>query len=1066
MQTAESRVGEGSDSPTARACKTGMQKLRGLFIKGSKGRLRGDGNDEEAMAGKRGTLEYNEEEEAMEEISDLPEINRSGSKPFGSGWGPASPATPRGLLGGAQPVARDASLEHHAPPEWVVTYVRLLRGRPLRWFFLLLWLSLTLSGASIYFPLTRILKISVEPPYGSESEAAKITYAENFPPEPVTLVALLSTNQRNAPNQTLINADAEMQLELLPPFFSYNPEGDLTAETESISLDLKKRVQPYLELVEWPADVASGQQAGEASAERGGTSVRASGVPAPPPSPAQLKPKCEFNFYSFFDMPFEVQMVAHSFLFPSNFGGQEGMIAVHLVSCYGHAIYKECVYKHEWFCEPVAELLESWAGYREWRMEEFPESPVDLTFVSYPVVYEDIIMGIEWGMALSTVATILAFIVLAIMLRNIRQLGLVACNILTGIGTTLLIMYPVSYYVMDVNVCAPAMLVAVALAMSIDYSLFLLTRFNEERLDGRSITQSLEIALATQGHTIVVSGATLALCFTSMLVLPTSTITSMAAGAATAVLQSVLVSLSLTPALLLTMPRFFTADRMLGLTLDGTPFGTYRRASSGTVAQFGATIDRPTIIENPQPKKESIWAHLGRCSQRGAPVMFLFLALVMVPFAMALTRFSYVEDLTPLMQTTHPATKAFISISNIYGQDLTTPVQLLIMAPSQKAMASREWSLATCHMLQDLATKVTDRMHEEGHDYTMTTADFNGLMIFRGGCLADGLKFGVIDVMPAVHMYGMYDMVADLLSNRNQTATQVYVHCQVDLFSEVGEAWMRAVRASLPRPEVIRQPLGGHQDADSANYVPYGRWDDVEIGALHLYGMPLEQMDGAQYTLRRMPYVGLAIAAIVCIILGGSFGTALIPVRAVICIAWMLVVTFGASVMVYQLGYLEGLGIQALSPSSGQALFWISPSVAVAVLVGLGLDYDIFLMDSVMEHWQSGKDGKSAVVTSLDQAGTIISAAGIIMFLAFGALLASTTPVLNQIGFMLCVGVLLDCFVTTKVTIPTLMALVPDNANFWPLEQKTSMRERAFGGQTVFVQRPPPSFRRSLSWSH
>ena len=166
-------------------------------------------------------------------------------------------------------------------------------------------------------------------------------------------------------------------------------------------------------------------------------------------------------------------------------------------------------------------------------------------------------------------------------------------------------------------------------------------------------------------------------------------------------------------------------------------------------------------------------------------------------------------------------------------------------------------------------------------------------------------------------MYGMYDMVADLLSNRNQTATQVYVHCQVDLFSEVGEAWMRAVRASLPRPEVIRQPLGGHQDADSANYVPYGRWDDVEIGALWLVnefieinqfikvgrrgdrraaplrraargsptphstatlplplqypnpGMPLEQMDGAQYTLRRMPYVGLAIAAIVCIILGG-----------------------------------------------------------------------------------------------------------------------------------------------------------------------------------------------------
>jgi len=70
-------------------------------------------------------------------------------------------------------------------------------------------------------------------------------------------------------------------------------------------------------------------------------------------------------------------------------------------------------------------------------------------------------------------------------------------------------------------------------------SLFLLTRFNEERANGRPISMAVEVALATQGHTIVVSGATLALCFTSMLVLPTSTITSMAAGAATAVLQSV-----------------------------------------------------------------------------------------------------------------------------------------------------------------------------------------------------------------------------------------------------------------------------------------------------------------------------------------------------------------------------------------------------------------------------------------------------------------------------------------------------------------------------------------------
>ena len=242
-------------------------------------------------------------------------------------------------------------------------------------------------------------------------------------------------------------------------------------------------------------------------------------------------------------------------------------------------------------------------------------------------------------------------------------------------------------------------------------------------------------------------------------------------------------------------------------------------------------------------------------------------------------------------------------------------------------------------------------------------------------------------------------------------------------------------------------------------------WEGQQIGEVFAYGMPLEQMDGAQYTLRRMPVVVLAIAAIICVILGGSFGTALVPLRAVVCITWMLVVAIGASVMVYQLGYLEFLGLEALAPAGG-SLFWISPSVALAVLVGLGLDYDIFLMDSVMENWQEGKDGREAVIAALDQAGTIISAAGIIMFLAFGALLASTTPVLNQIGFMLCIGVLIDCFITTKLTIPALMACVPDAANFWPKKRPPpptagDIEERG----SVSARGSVPCLRRSLTAS-
>jgi len=89
-------------------------------------------------------------------------------------------------------------------------------------------------------------------------------------------------------------------------------------------------------------------------------------------------------------------------------------------------------------------------------------------------------------------------------------------------------------------------------------------------------------------------------------------------------------------------------------------------------------------------------------------------------------------------------------------------------------------------------------------------------------------------------------------------------------------------------------------------------------------------------------------------------------------------------------------------------------------------------MESVVEQHDRGARTKQAVVNALEHTGGTICAAGVIMALAFGALLVGHTPALNQIGFLLVLGVLVDCFVTTKLIIPCCMALIPDRANLWP----------------------------------
>jgi len=105
----------------------------------------------------------------------------------------------------------------------------------------------------------------------------------------------------------------------------------------------------------------------------------------------------------------------------------------------------------------------------------------------------------------------------------------------------------------------PSLMMSILIAMSIDYALFLLTRFRQERLQGRSVPAAVEVTLQTAGMTVLVSGLTLAASFVALLFFPISVISSLGIGCTLALLLVLAVNLSLVPALLLSFPAFFGA---------------------------------------------------------------------------------------------------------------------------------------------------------------------------------------------------------------------------------------------------------------------------------------------------------------------------------------------------------------------------------------------------------------------------------------------------------------------------------------------------------------------------
>ena len=158
----------------------------------------------------------------------------------------------------------------------------------------------------------------------------------------------------------------------------------------------------------------------------------------------------------------------------------------------------------------------------------------------------------------------IAVLVVWATLSNVSMLLILGSNIVVTLALSFSIMYPISLS-STVYTTVPSMMMSVILAMSIDYSLFLLARFQEEMVvEDAASTTSSPAMLDHAGYNVFVSGTCLMLCFIGLLCFPVTLIFSLGVGAAVAVCSAIVVNLTLTPVLLYTFPGFFSDDRWGG----------------------------------------------------------------------------------------------------------------------------------------------------------------------------------------------------------------------------------------------------------------------------------------------------------------------------------------------------------------------------------------------------------------------------------------------------------------------------------------------------------------------
>ena len=191
-------------------------------------------------------------------------------------------------------------------------------------------------------------------------------------------------------------------------------------------------------------------------------------------------------------------------------------------------------------------------------------------------------------------------------------------------------------------------------------------------------------------------------------------------------------------------------------------------------------------------------------------------------------------------------------------------------------------------------------------------------------------------------------------------------------------------------------------------------------------GAPPQGVDFLDRAYGAFPWLVLCIVVLTYLVLVRAFRSLVLPLKAVLLNLLTTAAVYGLLVVACRWGTsAEALGVD----QGGQIEGWI-PIFLFAVLFGLSMDYEVFVVTRMREVWDETGDNARAVAIGLERTGRIVTAAALIMAAAFCGFLAGSVTGLRQLGLALALGVIVDATLVRSILVPALMTVLR-GYNWW-----------------------------------
>jgi RND superfamily putative drug exporter len=506
-------------------------------------------------------------------------------------------------------------------------------------------------------------------------------------------------------------------------------------------------------------------------------------------------------------------------------------------------------------------------------------------------------------------ALIVLLLVFGAVVAGIIPLVLAVLSIVVALALTAIV-----GQVFELSVFVTNMIFGMGLALGIDYSLFILSRFREERAQGREKLDAIETAGATASRAVLFSGAAFVLAMTGLELVPNTIMRSLATGAILVGIVSVVAALTLLPAVL----------SLLGDRIDSLRIPYFGRASTGEESRF--------------------WGRIVRAVMRRPVVSLVAAVAILLAAAVPVLSLETGTAGISTLPDRFESKQGFLLLNREFPGQTTDPVRIAVEGDT----ASQDVRAAVEELEAELG-----RREIFGEPAVETSPD---------GALVSLTVPVAGDAVSA-------EAVAAVRDLRDEVVPAAFAGSGAEAF------------------------VGGATAEDIDYYDVMDAW---------------------------LPIVFAFVLGLSFVLLTIAFRSIVVPATAIA----MNLLSVGAAYGLLVLVFVEGVGNELFGFQQVDTVEAWVPLFLFAVLFGLSMDYQVFLLSRIRERYAQTGRNDEAVSFGVGSTARLITGAALIIIAVFAGFARGDLVMFQQMGFGVAVALFLDATVIRSVVVPATMTLL------------------------------------------